>query len=147
MGTNGRMELASPPTPGPAAGPHRTRSVSIYRHDTREESTATWTLLELLVAIGWYAGADTDWTFVLDGEEPDSLAISTAGPERFIGQHPLWGDGGKLEGTMIFEGLTLPEVYALLEKFYAGRSAESCFAPHYGRFEFCRPDCAGRRQL
>ena len=141
-----RGNAKSLPTPGPAADPHRTISVGIYRHGTGEESTATWTLLELVTAIGWHAAADAGWTFVV-GEEPDCLAIGTAGPESFTGQHPLWGEGGTLEGAMIFDGLTLSEVSALLERFYSGRRAESCFTPHHGRFEFHGRDRAGRGQL
>jgi hypothetical protein len=41
---------------------------------------------------------------------------------------------------MLFDTLTLEDVHQIVEKFYSGRSAEGCFAPYYGRFEFYRPD-------
>ena len=127
----------SPPTPGPGADPHRTLSVRIGRLDAKEESTVTWTLVELVTAIGWHAAADAAWAFVV-GEKADYLVITTAGPEGFMGQYPLWGEEGKYGGWMFFDGLTLSEVFAVLEKFYAGRRAEACFAPHSGRFQSYR---------
>ncbi len=41
------------------------------------------------------------------------------------GQHPLWGEQDKLEGAMMFDDLIFDDVRQILEKFYAGRSAEA----------------------
>ena len=41
-----------------------------------------------------------------------------------------------LEGAMMFDDLTFDDVRQILEKFYAGRTAEGCFAPYYGHFQF-----------
>lgn len=81
---------------------------------------------------------EPDRTFVVGGQRT-YLAISTAGAHWFIGQHPLWSEQGKIEGAMLFDNLTFEDVRQVVEKFYSGRSAEGCFAPYYGRFEFYRP--------
>jgi hypothetical protein len=80
---------------------------------------------------------------VIVGEQREYLAISTVGAHWFVGQHPLWGEQGTLEGAMLFDNLTFEDVQQIVETFYSGRSAEGCFAPYDGRFEFYRPDQTG----
>lgn len=129
MATNRRIEPE----------PERALPVHVYRHDTGEESTTSWTLPELLAAIGERGPAEAPWTFVV-GDGAEYLAISTEGPRALTGQHPLWGEGGKFEGAMIFADLSPSDVHAILRKLYQGRRAEGCFARHWGRFEFYRPE-------
>jgi hypothetical protein len=112
--------------------------VSIYFHDTEGGGKHRWTLDRLLVMIERHRPSDyggPDRTFVVGGKR-EYLAISTAGPDHFKGQHPLWGEKDKFEGAMMFDDLSLDEVRQVLEKFYAGRRAEGCFAPFYGHFQF-----------
>jgi hypothetical protein len=82
-----------------------------------------------------------DVTFVV-GHLPEYLAISTLGPRQFSGQHPIWGDAEKFEGSMIFDDLIFADVESILTKFYDGRRAEGCFAPYDGWFQFYQPDGA-----
>ena len=115
--------------------------VSVYFHDTERGETHRWPLVRLLVTIECHRPAhteDPDRSFTVGGRR-EYLAISTCGPEHFRGQHPLWSEQGKFEGAMMFDDLTFDEVREILEKFYAGRRAEGCFAPFYGRFQFYVP--------
>jgi hypothetical protein len=111
--------------------------VGLYFHDTQRDERHRWTLELLLMALARHRPADggPDRTFVVGGKR-EYLAISTAGPDDFTGQHPLWAKDGKFEGAMRFEGLTMDDVRQILEKFYDGRRAEGCFAPYYGQFHF-----------
>jgi len=106
-----------------------------------EMSSGPWTLDRLLLMLEHQRpvlDGDPDRTFVVGGRRK-YLALSTAGTHYFIGQHPLWDENGNIEGAMLFDYLTFEDVRQILEKFYAGRSSEGCFAPYYGRFEFYRP--------
>lgn len=117
------------------------KNVSLYFHDTEEAGAYRWTLDQLLVMIDRHRPTQTegpDRTFMVGGKR-EYLAISTCGPDHFNGQHPLWGDKGKFEGAMMFDDLTREEVRQILEKFYAGRRAEGCFAPYYGHFQVYVP--------
>jgi hypothetical protein len=122
-------------------GPSAHRPVSIYFHDTHGSEKHHWTLDRLLVMIERHRpdpAGGPDRTFVIGGKR-EYLAISTSGPDHFKGQHPLWGEQDELEGAMMFDDLTFDDVRQILEKFYVGRSAEGCFAPHYGHFQFYVP--------
>jgi hypothetical protein len=122
----------------------KTAQVMMLHHDTNAMASFEWTVDELLAAIRAHRpsrASDPDRTFRV-GTQPEYLAISTTGPRRFAGQHPVWGETGKFEGAMIFADLTLRDVRGILEWFYAGRPAEGCFAPYHGRFEFYRPEQA-----
>ncbi|MGH8545173.1 MAG: hypothetical protein ACREX3_16430 [Gammaproteobacteria bacterium] len=133
-----------PPTirrPGPSAR----KTVSVYFHDTDGGGTHRWTLDRLLVMIERlrpHRNGGPDRTFVVGGKL-EYLAISTAGPDHFKGQHPLWGEKDTFEGAMTFDDLTLGDVRQILEKFYIGRGVEGCFAPFYGHFQFYVPPKAG----
>jgi len=123
------------------------KAVSLYCHDTEEAEAHRWPLDQLLVMIELHRPEhveDPDRTFVIGGKR-EYLAISTCGPDHFKGQHPLWGEKGKFEGAMLFDDLTLADVRQILEKFYAGRRAEGCFAPFYGHFQFYMPPKASPR--
>jgi hypothetical protein len=118
------------------------KTVSLYFHDTERDERHRWTLEHLLAMVERHRpGPDggPDRTFVIGGKR-EYVGISTSGPDHFTGQHPLWGEKGKFEGAMMFDDLTREEVRQILEKFYAGRRVEGCFAPYYGRFEFYRTD-------
>ena len=120
------------------------KRVIVYLHDSQRHKQHHWTLDRLLLMIQHESPVlddDPDRTFVVGGTRK-YLAISTAGAHYFIGQHPLWGEKGKMEGAMLFDNVIFENVRESLEKFYAGRSGEGCFAPYDGRFEFYRPDKA-----
>lgn len=138
-----RPANAPPRDPRPIAGPVPAlrKKVSLYFHDTEEGGAHRWPLDHLLVMIERHRPEhieDPDRTFMIGGKR-EYLAISTSGPDHFNGQHPLWGGKGKFEGAMMFDDLTFDEVRQILEKFYAGRRAEGCFAPFYGHFQFYVP--------
>lgn len=119
-------------------GDGQPRDVGLLRHDTLEEETYVWTLAQLLAAVRKRRprrNGDPDWTFLV-GDRPEYLAISTAGPRAFIGQHPVWGEGETFEGNMMFDGLRWDNVGDIFEMFYRGRMAETCFAPYHGIFRF-----------
>ena len=125
--------------------PSLRKTVSLYFHDTDEGGSHRWALDHLLVMIERHRPKhieDPDRTFMISGKR-EYLAISTSGPDHFNGQHPLWGDKGKFEGAMMFDDLSLDAVRQILEKFYAGRRAEGCFAPFYGHFQFYVPPKPG----
>ena len=132
-----------PPTTHPGSGIRK--AVSVYCHDTEDGGAHRWPLDQLLLMIERHRPEHIegpDRTFMIGGKR-EYLAISTAGPEYFKGQHPLWGEKGKFEGAMMFDDLTLDEVRQILEKFYAGRRAEGCFAPFHGHFQFYVPPNPG----
>ena len=133
----------TPRRPETALCPESTvrKVVTVCFHDTERGETHRWPLGQLLTTIERHRPAyieDPDRTFMVGGKH-EYLAISTTGPDRFGGQHPLWGEQGKFEGAMMFDDLTFDEVREILEKFYSGRRAEGCFAPFYGHFQFCVP--------
>lgn len=114
------------------------KTVSLYFHDTERDEGHRWTLEHLLAMVQRHRPEhveDPDRTFIIGGKH-EYLAVSTCGPDHFKGQHPLWGEQGKFEGAMMFDDLTFEEVREILEKFYAGRRAEGCFAPFCGHFQF-----------
>jgi hypothetical protein len=120
----------------------KTAQVVMFHHDTEATGSFDWTADELLAAIRAHRpsrASDPDRTFCV-GTQPEYLSVSTTGPRRFAGQHPVWGEAGNFEGAMIFTDLTFRDVRGILEWFYAGRRAEGCFAPYHGRFEFYRPE-------
>lgn len=128
-----------PPSRRP--GPSTRKVVNVYFHDTEEGGRHRWSLDQLLGMIERHRPAQTegpDRTFMVGGKR-EYLAISTCGPDHFKGQHPLWGEEGKFEGAMMFDDLTFDEVQQILEKFYAGRRAEGCFAPFHGHFQVYVP--------
>ena len=129
------------PRPIASPVPAVRKNVSLYFHDTEEGGAHRWTLDQLLVMIERHRpdqAEGPDRTFMVGGKR-EYLAISTCGPDHFKGQHPLWGEEGKFEGAMMFDDLTFDEVRQILEKFYAGRRTEGCFAPFYGHFQFYVP--------
>jgi hypothetical protein len=144
-----KSQTGSVRSPRPSDTPPRQRStvrpssgarkvVSVYFHDTEGGQKHRWPLNHLLAMIQRHRPDQTndpDRTFIVGGKR-EYLAISTAGPDHFKGQHPLWGDKAKFEGAMMFDDLTVDDVRQILEKFYAGRTAEGCFAPYHGHFQF-----------
>lgn len=69
------------------------------------------------------------WTVVV-GDEAEYLAITAVRPGGFVGQYPVRTETGYHEANMMFHGLTWGDVAAVISAFYAGRRAESCFAPY-----------------
>lgn len=124
------------------------KRVLVYGHDCQRHEQHDWTLDRLLRVVQEESPVrpeDPNRTFVVGGTR-HYLAISTAGPHAFIGQHPLWSKQGTLEGAMLFDHLAIEDVHQILETFYAGRGSEDCFAPYYGRFEFYQPAEASPRE-
>ena len=129
------------------ARPIARKPVSFYYHDTGKHEAHRWPLDWLLLMIQHHQPQQADWpdrTFVI-GRKGEYLAISTTGPRRFGGQHPVWDGKDKIRGAMLFDGLTFQHVRQILARCYAGRPAERCFTPRRGRFQpyFARKPGAG----
>ena len=113
------------------------KQVSLYYHDTAEHEAHRWPLDWLLLIIQHHQPQQADWPdriFTIGGKR-EYLAISTSGPRRFMGQHPVWDGKDKIRGAMLFDGLTFRHVREILARYYAGRPANRCFAPRRGQFQ------------
>jgi len=111
--------------------------LGVYRHDTGAQTEHRWSLRRLLLEIRRRQPrrrGDANITFAL-GERPESIAVSTDGPQRFVGQYSTWKADGTPHGAMLFDALTWADVSKVLKRFFAGRPATACFVPHEGRLK------------
>jgi hypothetical protein len=98
------------------------QSVDLCRHDTEEVRSVAWALPRLLAAIRRYRPrrpGDPDWTFSIGRRR--SLAIITEGPGRFHARGTVRSADGLVSEVTVRDDLSLREVEALVEVFYAGR--------------------------
>jgi hypothetical protein len=98
------------------------QSVDLSRHDTEEVRSVAWTLPRLLAAIRRYRPrrpGDPDWTFSIGRRR--SLAIITEGPGTFHARGTVRSADGLVSDVTVGDDLSLREVEALIEVFYAAR--------------------------
>jgi hypothetical protein len=97
------------------------QSVDLLRHDTEQVRSVAWTLPRLLAAIRRYRPHrpdDPDWTFSIGRRR--SLAIITDGPGKFHARGTLRSGDRLVSEVTVRDDLSLREVEALVEVFYAG---------------------------
>jgi hypothetical protein len=96
-------------------------SVDLYRHDTHEVRTVTWTLPRLLTAIRRLRPrhpGDPNWTFSVGRRR--SVVITTEGPRTFSARETIKATDGLIAELRIHKDLLLRDVVELLEPFYGG---------------------------
>ena len=98
------------------------QSVVLLCHDTEQVRSVAWTLPRLLAAIRRNRPRrpdDPDWTFSIGRRR--SLAIITEGPGKFHARGTVRSADGRASEVTVRDDLSLREVEALVEVFYAGR--------------------------
>ena len=95
-------------------------SIDLFRHDTEEVRSVVRALPRLLATIKRYRPrrpGDPDWTFSIGRRR--TLAIITEGPGKFHARETLRSADGLVADLTARDDLSLAEVEALVESFYA----------------------------